>query len=291
MANPYAPPGEDASDLWFERSNFAGSLLGGIAYGLHICIFFIAIYLMSRPDTKRKNSGFYVAFICVLFVLGTTQFATNSRYYQMMWIDNRDFPGGPIAFFTSQFSIPSNTVGGVAFILSDFLADSILVYRLFVICNGSFRVIVLPVVALLAATILNCLTIFQEAQPGAGLTGHTTVIFALPFWSFSVGLNILLSLAIAFKLLMIRRALVPTIGPERGKVYTSVAAMIVESSALYSVTGMVYLICFARGSNVQNLLLSPIDQLVCIAPELIALRVSLGHSIRTAAVARVATGA
>lgn len=62
---------------------------------------------------------------------------------------------------------------------------------------------------------------------------------------------------------MMRRALAASgIGAEHGKVYTSVAAIVVESSALYSVTGMIYLICFTRGSNVQNLLLPAIDQFV-----------------------------
>lgn len=129
---------------------------------------------------------------------------------------------------------------------------------------------------------MNCLTIFQEAQPGAGLWAHTTVEFALPFWSFSVGLNIILSLAIALRLIMMRRALARTIGPEHGKVYTSIAAMIVESSALYSVTGMIYLICFARGSNIQNLLLSPIDQLVVSQIYLVSSLTSLRRTVERA---------
>ncbi len=52
------------------------------------------------------------------------------------------------------------------------------------------------------------------------------------------------------------------IGVEHAKVYTSIASMIVESAALYSVTGMVYLICYARGSNVQNLIISALDQII-----------------------------
>ena len=33
MTNPYAPPGETASDLWLEKSNLIGAVLGGVAYG------------------------------------------------------------------------------------------------------------------------------------------------------------------------------------------------------------------------------------------------------------------
>ena len=29
----YPPPGESPSDLWLERSNLAGAVLGGVAYG------------------------------------------------------------------------------------------------------------------------------------------------------------------------------------------------------------------------------------------------------------------
>lgn len=37
MANPYAPVGESSADLWLEKSNLVGAVLGGVAYGL--CLF------------------------------------------------------------------------------------------------------------------------------------------------------------------------------------------------------------------------------------------------------------
>lgn len=91
------------------------------------------MYLMTkgRKQYKKDTAIGYIICICALFVLGTIQLATNTKYYEMMWIDDRNFPGGPIAFFTTQFSVPINTVGGVAFILADFLADAILVSSLF----------------------------------------------------------------------------------------------------------------------------------------------------------------
>lgn len=30
----FAPPGESANDLWLERSNLDGAVLGGVAYGM-----------------------------------------------------------------------------------------------------------------------------------------------------------------------------------------------------------------------------------------------------------------
>ena len=33
MPGPYAPPGETDADLWLEKSNFVGAILGGVAYG------------------------------------------------------------------------------------------------------------------------------------------------------------------------------------------------------------------------------------------------------------------
>ncbi len=37
MSVTYAPPGESASDLWLERSNLVGAVLGGVAYGEPLC--------------------------------------------------------------------------------------------------------------------------------------------------------------------------------------------------------------------------------------------------------------
>lgn len=93
-----------------------------------------------------------------------------------------------------------------------------------------------------------------------------------------------------------RTKLIKVMGVDQAKLYTSLMAIVIESGAVYSVTSLVYIICYARNSNVQNLILPILGQtmvrlpprivvyamvaeaLQCIASDLILLRVSLGRA-------------
>lgn len=112
---------------------------------------------------------------------------------------------------------------------------------------------------------LAIITLFQSAQPNASLWSRITVQFVVPYWSLSVSLNVLLTLIISFRLLHMRRSVAVVLGPEHSKVYTSVVSMIIESAALFSGTGLFFIICYARNSNIQNLVLPILDQVVVSA--------------------------
>ncbi|TDL29997.1 hypothetical protein BD410DRAFT_703038, partial [Rickenella mellea] len=274
----YSPLGESSSDLWLERSNFSGAFLGGVAYGIHAAVFAATVYFMTRKNSGQKLSIPLLAFVCSLFTLGTISIAANTKFSEEMWIDDRNIPGGPIAWLTEHYSDPVNTLGNAAYIFANFLADGVLLHRLLVVWNYNYYIMVIPVLAYLGSTAMSILTIFQSAQPGASLWSHTTISFAVPYWSLSLSLNLLVTLMIATRLLMMRNKIIAVLGPEHSKTYTSVAAMMVESAAPYSITGLIFIICYARASNVQNLVLPVLGQIMCISPELIMLRVALGRA-------------
>jgi len=269
---------ETSSNLWLERSTFAGEFIGGVAYGIHVAIFTATIYFMTRHSATGRISKTFFALTCALFTLGTITVSAKTKFYQMMWIDDRNIPGGPPSWILNHYNNPVETLADASYITANFLADGALIYRLYVVWNSNLFIIVVPVLGFLASTAFSILTLFQAERPGANLWTHTTVQFAVPYWSMTIAINATMTLAIAYRLLSMRRRVTSTLGAEHGGMYTSVAAMIVESAAIYSVTGLVFIICYARHSNVQNLVLPILDQVVCIAPELILLRVALGRA-------------
>ncbi len=109
---------------------------------------------------------------------------------------------------------------------------------------------------------MSILTVFQSSQPGSNLWSRVTVQFILPYWALSISLNVFLTLMISFRLLRMRRAARMILSAEHAKTYTSVITMIIESAALFSITSLWFIICYAMGSNVQNLILPVLDQLV-----------------------------
>jgi len=269
---------ETSSDLWLERSTFAGEFIGGIAYGIHVAIFSATLYFMTRSNATGRISKTFFVLTCALFTLGTITVSAKTKFYQLMWIDDRDIAGGPPSWILNHYNNPVETLADASYITANFLADGALIYRLYVVWNNSLLIIIVPVLGFLASTAFSILTLFQSERPGANLWTHTTVQFAVPYWSMTIAINATMTLAIAYRLMSMRRRVTTMLGAEHARTYTSVVAMIVESAAVYSVTGLVFIICYARKSNVQNLVLPILDQVVCIAPELILLRVACGRA-------------
>ncbi len=109
---------------------------------------------------------------------------------------------------------------------------------------------------------MSIMTIFQASRPDASLWTKTTVQFTLPYFSISIGLNILLTLLLVGRLLYISYNTRNTIGKEHASTYISIASMLVESATPYAITGLIFIITYARNSNVQNLVLPVLSQIM-----------------------------
>lgn len=82
--------------------------------------------------------------------------------------------------------------------------------------------------------------------------------WTIPFFSLSLSLNILLTIAIVLRLLLFRRHIVSVLGQGHGRQYTSVAAMIVESASIFSVFSLLFLVPFALNNPLNGLFFSPL---------------------------------
>jgi len=126
---------------------------------------------------------------------------------------------------------------------------------------------------------MGCVLLFQLTQPNANLWTKTTVNFGIPYWSISTSLNIIVTLLIVGRLMFIRQRTRAVLSTNHSRTYTSIAAMLVESAALYSITALLFIITYARNSNLQNLLLPVLGQVQAISPLLIMWRVARGQAI------------
>lgn len=161
---------------------------------------------------------------------------------------------------------------------------------------------------------MSIMVIFQSSRPNASLWTSTTVQFSLPYFAISIALNVMLTLLLVSRLLYMSHQAKKTIGMEHGDAYISVASMLIQSATQYAITGLVFIITYARNSNVQNLILPVLSQIMvrsgsrshtshppalrlncrvsswklilrplqCISPEVIILRVATGRAVSTA---------
>lgn len=154
---------------------------------------------------------------------------------------------------------------------------------------------------------MSILTLFQASRPDASLWTTVTIQFSLPYFSISIALNVMLTLLLVARLFYMSYSARRTIGGEHGRTYISIAAMLLESATPYAVVGLLFIITYARDSNVQNLVLPVLSQIMvrcpsfspgppimhggretldcrlteplqCISPEVIILRVAIGRA-------------
>jgi len=157
------------------------------------------------------------------------------------------------------------------------LTDGLVLYRCFIIWKDNYFVMIIPMLIYLASTALSIVMVYQTARPGANFWSTLTINYAVPYWSLTISLNIVVTLLISGRLFMLRKRMRDALGPQYAKKYTSAIAMLVESAAIYTGTGLLFLISYARNSYIQNLIWPILVSAMPAAPLLILLRVASGN--------------
>lgn len=81
--------------------------------------------------SNNRKIWWQFALVVSLFALGTINIICNLNFNQKAWIDNRNYPGGPLGYLQEQQAIAVDTVGNAAGCITTFLADGFLVSHLF----------------------------------------------------------------------------------------------------------------------------------------------------------------
>jgi len=156
------------------------------------------------------------------------------------------------------------------------LADSLLIYRLWVVWGGNLLVIILPSLLLLgtiATGIAGVALFWYTAKTG------TIVDLGVGFHACTVTLNVIATTLIAGRLLQHRRVLQDLGSSDHGGQYVSLLAVFAESGALYAIAGIIYIPMYATESPYIYIFAPILEAAACIAPSLILLRISLGVAV------------
>ncbi|PBK70021.1 hypothetical protein ARMSODRAFT_1084152 [Armillaria solidipes] len=283
--DPTWTPDEDLTTLLDERTWLIGAILTGVGYGVVLTLTTLCISRLLDALKRRRGSGpkltfFWLAYVTLVFVFATMFVAGSSTMAQYSFIDYRLFPGGPAAFEEVMFSISVSEMGNVAFVLSNWFADAIVVWRCLVVYKGTgfprWLIVLLPCLTYMASWVLGLLWLIQVSAPAASPWATSTINFTQPYFWTSFSLNVSMTLAIVMRLLLFRYRISKAMGPSYGRQYTSIASMIVESSFLYTSFQLLFIVPFGLSSPVQTLFIQPLSQV--IAPLLIIFRVSSGQA-------------
>jgi hypothetical protein len=100
-----------------------------------------ALFLWNTRESRGKQSIYLLVYITILLSVETMFAAVQARTVQVMYIDNRNYPGGPWQYFlATQYLVINVMFYATLFILtflSDLLVVSLLSWHIRVLGTGS----------------------------------------------------------------------------------------------------------------------------------------------------------
>ncbi|KAF7328661.1 hypothetical protein MSAN_02467700 [Mycena sanguinolenta] len=259
-------PDETAAQLWNERCIFIGQFIGAFGYGVHLTLFVQCVHALYSGRKTRRHNWELLLFIFILFALGNIGNATSIFYAQKTFIDDRNYPGGPGAYFFEQSTQWVAVLCNSVYIVNTWFQDGLLLYRFWTIYSPKllYRGGTSPYVLDFADSVCHC-------DP-------------IPYWAISISMTVILTALIAGRLMFMRYRLKKLVGASSSMPYVTITAMLVESAAIYSINGIIFLVTYGLNDPTQNLWLPVLGQTQSIAPLLIILRVARGQAFTGATV-------
>ncbi|KAK2462417.1 hypothetical protein APHAL10511_005551 [Amanita phalloides] len=272
---PYYGPLEDGYVIK-EKANLAGNFVCGVGYGMQLVLYIkCARYLWAQRKIRKKISLFLLGYTTVLQGLSLVFLSSSARMTEDIFIHYRNYPGGPLVHTLAKQILLEKVLTTVAGFLLTCLSDLLVLWRCWVVWNSSgklaaFVVTTIPGTALLASFALGIQWTWRAFD--------FEIELATAYLVTSLSSNILLTILIVLRLVLHRRRMLLTLPPEYAAQYVSLATIIIESAALYSVFALAFTITYAIYPPISPVFLPLALTFQQIAGYLIILRVARGRA-------------
>lgn len=100
---------------------------------------------------------------------------------------------------------------------------------------------------------MGTLWTLQSSHPGLSLYSAQPLAYGTAYYAISLGTNVVLTILIVARLILYRRTHLAHLPPEHAQQYLSLAALIVESAALYTVFAVAFLVSYALNKPINQI--------------------------------------
>ncbi|KAL5499253.1 hypothetical protein ACEPAH_1771 [Sanghuangporus vaninii] len=194
-----------------------GTVLGGIAYGIHLALFFECMYLLVFRS-KGNIKWHLVIFVSVNFILGSVQFGTQMKFNEIMFVNNNEGPEGLLGVYFNDYGYVWNELTFSALFVSNWITDAFLIYRLFMFWSSSWKVIAFPCLALFGSIALGTLLLVRISRPTETFWKFLAVRLGSSYWALTIAINIYVTALIVGRIIFLKHRinrLLPSSSPRR----------------------------------------------------------------------------
>ncbi|KDR70235.1 hypothetical protein GALMADRAFT_230217 [Galerina marginata CBS 339.88] len=217
-------------------------------YGLYTLLFIFCAHIIWLY--RKPNHWVFFTLVTLMFGIVTADVAVTLHSL--------------FGYILKGRSAPDPYPRVLFFITNNIIADSLLIYRSYIIWSHKKRLIIIPSVLLCCSSV--CGYVFANPE-------HFHKRFRIYMW-MTFGQNVCLTLLIAGRLFWSARRARTILGPEVIRIYNSLCPILVESGAIYSSYLLADLVSHSNFLNAGR------HQIVGIVPTLIISRISLGRSVQ-----------
>ncbi|TFK96167.1 hypothetical protein BDV98DRAFT_597846 [Pterulicium gracile] len=262
-----------AKHISFVKSYFVALWIQTLIYGSYVVLFFGCMYILlfRRPVSCPKITP---SFVLALFMLSTAHVIINLfkgvKAFTVVVDPNIIF---------ADFSAPIDLAKESVYITAAALADTLLIFRCYMVWGHNWRVAIVPVMLLLLSTGAGYTSVYQfstlEDRDGAQYAENLKKWFMV-LYSVMLANNILSTTLIASRIWWRSRQSGSALGWRHQAKYNWIIAIVIESGAIYSFSLLIYLVLYTIESQAQKLILDSLCQIASIMPTLIIVRIGLG---------------
>ncbi|KAI1793718.1 hypothetical protein LXA43DRAFT_1073066 [Ganoderma leucocontextum] len=264
------------------RASLIALFTESLLFGAFTVLYGIAIWILLYREKKRSQSTLnkrLFATSTVMWILSVTHLAIDLQRADQAFVVEGGKPNGATDFFNT-LNNPTLVAKDVIYVTLTLVGDTFVTYRLFVVWNHSWLIIVASSVLVLATAVAG-----YGACAEIGLVKGVGVIFAKSiaawgeaFFALSLTTNMLATILIAGRIMWMNRR-VKTYCAATGMSHWDVIETLVQSAAVYSAALASLLGTYLAGSNAQYICLDLISPLIGVVFTLIIIRVGLGDTM------------
>ncbi|KIJ55474.1 hypothetical protein M422DRAFT_774492 [Sphaerobolus stellatus SS14] len=266
------------ADIRLDVANLVGLIMQAVLYGIFQALFVACIYVLVYGRVTDTINWHFIITAIVMWLLIGMNFALSWSRIMEAFIDRqpllRDDPNAIVSYFgdLGQWKEVARTAAYVALTA---VADSLFIYRLYIVWGRNKYIIILPILLLCGSLTSGVGIEVVIGTTSSDLFGTSLAGWATSFFSISLVQNIITTFLIVFRIWRVNIDVAR--GPGSRSLWP-VISVILESGAIYSSTLLVLLSTYASGSFSQYIALDMLVPIIGITFTLIIVRVGLGIS-------------
>ncbi|TCD61936.1 hypothetical protein EIP91_007704 [Steccherinum ochraceum] len=268
--------------LSVSEAGLLSTTIQGILHGIAIFLYILTIFMLTRGGRRgRVNIGMLTA-SSALMLLSSMEMITNIvRIVRGFVFIGPKLPGGPEQFFT-EIQEPTFIIKGTLHPIQILILDGVVIYRAYIAWQAPWALVVPGVgwcsgLASCIGLIYSLVTAYKHPET---VFAARTANWIIAVYATTLGTNITATALLAFRLWRVNRVNRRSTELKEESRLRIVFRVVVEAGVIYTITNVITLVTFLRGSMAVYVIRDMIPPIISIVFNMIVVRVGFLTSRR-----------